>query len=177
MFLWTRALPQSQHRPVRDTHRRLANGREQFHLVEPAFFLSLRVPRSRVPPCLPANIAALQRVPVERCQTIVADGQPRRSVSDSQMRPSFGKITQVKARIACPIAATTKLPPLALAQPGKPFLARSCSTSIKYSIGNRIKVGSYNCPCSIFSWQEMQCLAQGTASSRFCCISSWQLAH
>ena len=30
----------------------------------------------------------------------------------------------------------------------------------------------YSNPCSIFSWQLMQCFAQGTASSRFCCISS-----
>jgi hypothetical protein len=27
-------------------------------------------------------------------------------------------------------------------------------------------------PCSIFSWQAMQCFAHGTASSRFCCNSS-----
>lgn len=37
--------------------------------------------------------------------------------------------------------------------------------------------GVYSSPCSIFSWQVMQCLAQGTASSRFCCSSSWQFAQ
>ncbi len=30
-------------------------------------------------------------------------------------------------------------------------------------------VRAYNKPCSIFSWQAMQCFAHGTASSRFCC--------
>src|SRR6266481_3048497 len=29
-----------------------------------------------------------------------------------------------------------------------------------------------NNPCSIFSWQAMQCFAHGTASSLFCCSSS-----
>ena len=31
---------------------------------------------------------------------------------------------------------------------------------------------AYSRPCSIFSWQVMQCFAQGTASRRFCCNSS-----
>src|SRR5215472_12839507 len=36
---------------------------------------------------------------------------------------------------------------------------------------------AYSRPCSNFSWQAIQCLAHGTASNRFCCISSWQLAQ
>src|SRR5262249_19052167 len=32
----------------------------------------------------------------------------------------------------------------------------------------------YSWPFSAFSWQLMQCFAHGTASSRFCCISSSQ---
>jgi hypothetical protein len=35
----------------------------------------------------------------------------------------------------------------------------------------------WSSPCSIFSWQAIQCFAHGTASSRFCCSSSWQFAH
>jgi hypothetical protein len=35
-----------------------------------------------------------------------------------------------------------------------------------------LKQQSYSSPCSIFSWQLMQFFAQGTASSRFVCISS-----
>src|SRR5277367_906700 len=36
---------------------------------------------------------------------------------------------------------------------------------------------SYSCPCSVFSWQVMQYRVHGTASSLFCCSSSWQELH
>ena len=134
-------------------------------------FSSVRITSSR----RSANQRPSRTMP-DNCRGWAA-GRPS-SVAIRKKRQSLGKTTLANAPIACPIAASTRLPPPShWHKTGKPYLTRCDPTSIKYSIGNRIQVGSYNCPCSIFSWQEMQCLAQGTASSRFCCISSWQLAH
>ena len=147
------------------------------HISVPGTAGKSQIPRrspGQAPPHA-ANIAALRRVPAKRCQTTVADGQPAVVSSDSQIRQSLGKVTLANAPDSLPLSREVPLRAWPLA--GKPPLPCFNSTFIKYSIGNRIQVGSYNCPCSIFSWQEMQCLAQGTASRRFCCISSWQLAH
>lgn len=47
---------------------------------------------------------------------------------------------------------------------------------VSYPIPNdrmdSFSLGRQMSPCSIFSWQPMQCFAHGTASRRFCCISS-----
>jgi hypothetical protein len=54
--------------------------------------------------------------------------------------------------------------------------AEACSAFILikrllYQLGNW-NTQDYSCPFSAFSWHSMQCFAQGTASRRFCCISS-----
>ena len=46
---------------------------------------------------------------------------------------------------------------------------RTAATSTRRAI--------YSCPCSVFSWQVMQYRVHGTASSLFCCSSSWQELH
>src|ERR1700746_984777 len=48
---------------------------------------------------------------------------------------------------------------------------------IRARLTSRLIGRAYSRPCSNFSWQAIQCLAHGTASNRFCCISSWQLAQ
>src|SRR5207249_5216762 len=48
---------------------------------------------------------------------------------------------------------------------------------IRARLTSRLIGRVYSRPCSNFSWQAIQCLAHGTASNRFCCISSWQLAQ
>src|ERR1700733_4552547 len=42
---------------------------------------------------------------------------------------------------------------------------------------NRTTAFAYSCPCSVFSWQVMQYRVHGTASSLFCCSSSWHELH
>jgi hypothetical protein len=119
--------------------------------------------------------------------------------SRSQIRHPAGKNTLASASPASAIHPRTPLrrvPEATLDELPSPMQPELCS-SASFIERRNVRLGNprfcsggssdpcallypldpYSSPCSIFSWHAMQCLAHGTASSRFCCISSWQFAH